>query len=533
VTNLRIDVLRDGRDDHADCGATVIAVSPKEEHGKHRRLFDALEAITDAHFVAVGTARDDVVGTVAFGEDASRGDSSQAPVFLVTSARHSRERGSGTLKVSDSSQIDRALKGLTLPHREPDAPLTIDSATEVLAAIGGEPAWVRRGNVDKILLDLDDLESNETLRERLSSTECLPVLALIEFLRRVDPAPWTPPRAHACFLFDDPNLHAASYGFVDFRSIVTEARRDQYHAAFATIPLDAWFARESVVRIFRDNSSRLSLLVHGNDHIRRELARDVGSAGHRQALAQGLRRVRRLEERHGIGVDRVMAPPHGACSPDAADELLLLGFEALCASRPYPWLVRPPTNDPAAGSRPADFVGKGLPVIPRFLIASATSDELAIRSFLRQPLVLYGHHGDLSGGLDVLSHASNLVAAVADASWTSTKEIARSLYATRLKETRLDVRLFTRHVEVVVPEGVAEIVVSTAYPLGPLDRVAVQPVCDGRVTVRVERRESIDPASIPSPLPAVWPILRRGLSETRDRLQPVARRARSRAGANG
>lgn len=515
--------------------AHVVAVHPPAEFARRRRLFAALEVVTDFRFEpADGVSGRNVGAAILFEERTSGMAIASVPTLILPRSVGAPVPPSSIVEFSASPVIDAALRGTSLSHAPIQGHAGGDHrADDVFAAIGRSPAWIRDDASERVHAELAELEPDETLRQRLGGPSFLALVALVDFLRRTHPNPWIMPDVRASFLFDDPNLHAESYGFINFAAVAEDAARWGYHAAFATIPLDAWYARRAVAGLFQANPRSLSLLMHGNNHVRRELARPVSERDHRASMAQALRRIGRFEDRYGLTVDRVMAPPHGACSLEAASAMVELGFEGLCVSRPYPWLDRVPSDQPIAGWRPADSVTGGLSVIPRLPIAELSPQEQVLRSFLRQPLILYGHHEDVGQGLGVLSHAAGVVSQAPGVSWMSIGQITRSLYATRRYETRLDVRLFTRHVEVVVPEGVAEIVVSTAYPLGPLDRVAVQPVCDGRVTVRVERRDAVDPGSISSPLPAVWPILRRGLSETRDRLQPIARRARSRADAKG
>ena len=190
------------------------------------------------------------------------------------------------------------------------------------------------------------------LCDRLTSGRFAALLPLVEFLRSVSaPSQFSSPRLRAAFVIDDPNLHASSYGYLRFDETRRAAREHGFHVAFATVPLDSWLARRSAAAWFK--GSELSLLVHGNDHIRRELAHDTTPARAVARLAQAQRRIARLERRSRVGVSRVMAPPHGACSRLTMATLPRVGFEALCISRPYPWLDEPPPDEPLVGSAPS------------------------------------------------------------------------------------------------------------------------------------------------------------------------------------
>ena len=86
----------------------------------------------------------------------------------------------------------------------------------------------------------------------------------------------------------------------DFRALAADAEAVGYHAAFATIPLDGWYASRRAVELFNANKETLSLLIHGNDHVRRELGRPLGPAARIALLGQGIRRIERFERRYGI-----------------------------------------------------------------------------------------------------------------------------------------------------------------------------------------------------------------------------------------
>ena len=93
------------------------------------------------------------------------------------------------------------------------------------------------------------------------------------------------------------------------------------------------------------------------------------------------------------------------------------GVEALCISNPRPWLASPPPEQPLIAWEPADFVG-GLPLLPRYRL-DKPRDDLVFRAFLDQPLILYGHHQDLAGGLDALSGAAAEINSLGDVRWCS------------------------------------------------------------------------------------------------------------------
>ena len=78
------------------------------------------------------------------------------------------------------------------------------------------------------------------MRDLLRPGRFLELLPLAHFLQMVTDA--VPTELRACFVIDDPNLHALRYGHISYPALAQHAEEHGYHAAMAMIPLDAWFA---------------------------------------------------------------------------------------------------------------------------------------------------------------------------------------------------------------------------------------------------------------------------------------------------
>jgi hypothetical protein len=370
--------------------------------------------------------------------------------------------GARTLALAAHDALERPLRGARLTDRRV-APLPAGALAALgpervtLASIAGAPAWMHEpvaadprpaadgaADVGRELLAAApaELEPGESLRERLAPERCLALLALVHFLRRVarteagEPPVETP--LHAAFVLDDPNLHAPRYGHLRYAELARHAERHGYHMAIAMPPIDGWFAHPRAAQIFREHPARLSLCIHGNDHLGGELGR-VRSAAPGYALArQALARAAAFERRTGLAFERVMVPPHEQLTEPAARGLRGAGFAATCVSRPYPWIA-PTRPGPAAalGSGPrergalagwgaCELVAGGLPVLLRTGF-NAPREDLVLRAFLGQPLIVYGHHDTLAGGLDVLAETAAAIDALGDISWRSLAAVARGI----------------------------------------------------------------------------------------------------------
>jgi hypothetical protein len=283
----------------------------------------------------------------------------------------------------------------------------------------------------------DELAEGEALRERLQPGRKQALLALARFLADLTAALCAaPPPLHAAFVIDDPNLRRPRYGHIDYAELLSDARAHGYHVSIAMVPLDGRLARrDGAARIFREGTEHLSLCIHGNDHDGPELGRPGSDADALALVAQALRRTAAFEQRTGLRVDRVMIPPHERLSEPVSRALRACGFDALCTTRPYPWvadtperhwLARPPDVGPLAAWGPIDLVAGGLPVLLRAEFDHPRED-LALRAFLGQPLILYGHHDLLAEGPGVLAEAAAQINRLGDVRWCSLGKMARAL----------------------------------------------------------------------------------------------------------
>ncbi len=439
---------------------------------------------------------------------------------------HGEETSGGTpksLALAADSALARPLHGARLSDAHATALKSVGANEDVLATFDGSPAWVlerqagalsqratgtlnqpqtgapnqpQAGALDqRVACAPAELGAGEALRERLRPGRCLAVLALAHFLAQLTGhlRPQPPPLS-AAFLIDDPNLHGTRYGHLDYAELLRHARLHGYHLAVAMVPLDARFAHPRAIRLFREGADCLSLCIHGNNHDGPELERVASRAEAMALTAQALRRTAAFEQRTGVAVDRVMVPPHERLSESVARALHACGFQALTTTRPYPWvadtlerhwLERPPGAGPLAAWGPVDVIAGGLPVLLRADFHFPRED-LALRAFLGQPLILYGHHDLLARGPDALAQAAGEINRLGEVRWRSLGAIAR---------THARVQAANR------PSAAA-----------PLDPAAI--------------------AAIPPPPLRVSPLLRRLASEGRDRVLAL-RPARDPAGARG
>jgi hypothetical protein len=418
----------------------------------------------------------------------------------------------------------------------------------VLASKSGNSIWAFRAftSYDQhyVSLPIPELNDGEPLFQYFHGRQFLRLLPFFLFLRALtEDRRWEAPPLQACFMFDDPNLHWPTYGYLDFNKIWVHAQEHRYHVSFATIPRDAWLVHPPTAALFRQHRDHLSLLIHGNDHIRDELARPFLAQERRRLLVEALGRIAQLERRAAVEVSRVMAPPHGACSEEVLTEMGRLGFEAACISRGSLRFHNPQASWlRALGMRPADQIG-GLTIIPRFPFSGSCQNSILVAALLGQPIIPMGHHTSVARGLGLLEELSEFIHSLGTVRWADMKSISRAHYAKKIDGKRLHLKLYTNRVVTRVAEGVDQIWIERFWPegLNPRNlgwRIAGEkpewrfqrsdepiPVIPGRQVEIVTDPRMLNP--IPSKSqgkPHIWPILRRPLAEVRDRAAPVWRR---------
>ena len=514
-------------------------------------LFKALEGIFPVRFEprAAGEYQglDAVVLIQPGREELQSAKRAGLPVYGDVEGSEPPQGGEGTrIRFADAPTLDWPLRGRQMTH---PAPLNLRSivpgASESAVAFADErPIWVA-GKPESpvayaVSAGLPELKAGEGLRTCLNGSTFMQLLPMVQFLRQVSGSDgWVPPGPRAAFMFDDPNLHGDRYGYVDYRSVAQHASRQNYHVSFATIPLDSWFASGKAAAVFAEHRARLSLLIHGNNHVRNELSSFPSEEQRIRSLAQALRRIARLEERTGLRVSRVMAAPHGACSVATLQGLARLGFEAACISHGSLCFYNPGEAWVGEiGLRASEMVA-GLPVIPRFRLSASCHNSILLAAYLNQPIIPVGHHGDVAGGPGLLGDLANFINALGEVRWLDMRGMARSNYATRREDSLLRVKPYARAFEVTVPSGVEELAIDPAW-VGAVHARGIRLRAKGQAEetvpeyggqpLRVQagscleitpiHEHPIDPASVGEPPLNLWAFARRQLSECRDRLAP-------------
>jgi hypothetical protein len=448
---------------------------------------------------------------------------------------------------------------LTDAHTSAMPPLRVEAGDQVVASQLRRPVWIHHPAAegaaarDVVSLPLPMLTERALLRDCFHGGNFLYALPLLQFLQHLTVREgWQPAPQQACFVFDDPSLRWLSYGFINFPQLARHAQTHNYHAAIGFIPLDAVWVNGSIAAIFRSNPARLSLVIHGCNHLRLELARPSSLTQGMSICAQALRRTTEMERRHLLAVCRVMESPFGVIDQAMFAPLLALGFEAaLITNSQFLNHHQGVQFSPCFGLQAGSHLSGGLGMIPRITIKPHWRTEAMLAAFLGQPIVIAGHQKDAANDLEALEEIAETVNGFGEVRWCSLAEIARANYTTRLDGATLSVRIGSRRILLPVPEGVREVIIHRpwigANAVEPLivkgtdqtvratqaasaESAPVAVTAPGKLEICSPVPNPVDPQKVPALRPCLWPYMRRVLTEARDQASPfLKRRSRSRS----
>ena len=526
-----------------------VGVFPPDALDSRRRMFAALGRLFGLDFV---TARGDALHTfsylVVFARSRADADhlasTTQSRILaFVTTPDAKTVRDVSSSHFLNHGSVSQCFRGGTfVDHRfAPTGHLDLQTTDGALAMAGSRPWWLQTADarLDVVATDLPELGADEYLVSHFHSDRWIALVPVLQFLQQA--TPWRPPEMRACFMFDDPNLHWPTYGYVNYSHLAQLASAEGLHVAFATVPLDGWYVNTTVASTIRRNARHLSLLIHGNDHAADELMSLRGQRERLSLACQALRRIDAVEKKSGLAVARVMAAPYGACDAGMASALAQAGFDAACISRASLMdrnrsVVWPQT----VGLTLAEMFAE-LPVIPRFNMKRErhATTNARLTAFLGQPVVPVGHHDDLGSGVTWLSELGSEISSMGAVRWCSMSSIAESNFACRRDGSTFTVMMFSRRVKLLVDDRTAAIAVRRPWVQAGqnedlqvrLDGVACRVTDAESASIPVNPGQTVELLSVhPTAVDwrsvasgsATWrAVARRHASEGRDRLRPI------------
>lgn len=254
---------------------------------------------------------------------------------------------------------------------------------------------------------------------------------------------------YANFTIDDPWL-TQPYGNLDYPGLLADMQKHNFHTTIAFVPWNYDRSDPQVAALFRDHPDRFSICIHGNNHSHREFGSysDVPLSEQIIGIQQGLARMEQFQRSSGVKYDRVMVFPHGVAPNATFGFLRSFGLMATVNSLNVP-LGTPFPTDPLFLLRPYTTAYSQLLSMSRLSVEVPVSKvDLAIHSFLGNPILLYAHQGLLNGGNDTFNTMADRVNHMApDTKWTSLGNIARHMYLLRNRgDGGYDIRMLSNEI---------------------------------------------------------------------------------------
>ncbi|WP_213806318.1 hypothetical protein [Granulicella sp. dw_53] len=272
-----------------------------------------------------------------------------------------------------------------------------------------------------------------------------PIASLMMFIKyAADERAWHSPGDYANFTIDDLWLREP-YGHVNFEDLLREAQIHNFHATIAFIPWNYDRSQPEMASLFREHTDRLSICVHGNNHVHQEFGSfdkhplDTQEKDIQQALA----RMDRFKQLTKVSYDPVMVFPHSISPEETLAALKRANYLATVNSLNVPSdATTPPDTDFALRASSLHFAN--FPSLRRY---SAESDvqrtQLAIDAFLGNPMLFYAHESFFASGINAFDPVAEMVNQLQpDTQWRSLGDIVQHLYLERLRDDgNVDVRI--------------------------------------------------------------------------------------------
>ena len=529
-----------------------ILISPPEELLNRTNLFNSLAKIYPVNFSSNVNEFNAFDAAIIWGKS-NLVDKRilKQPCLFINSGNFTKTEKPFFVKFEKCAELDKRLHNFTFytSINNEFTPIQLRPNDIILTSHNRDALWVKRKSGphyhDFQAFSPNELPENHSLWNHLSENNILGFIPLIHFLREiVADISFILPPLRASYIVDDPNIRYSKYGYISFPKLLQSAIIHNYHVSFATIPLDLWWVSKSNIRFFQSKTKYFSLAIHGNNHVRYELIKNYDSQTRRMLLSQALKRVSSFERKNGIIINRVMIPPHGMCAQQMVQEISKLDFDSILVNEPFPWVHtieasknHKPENPEIVSWYPADLVEEAF-IISR----QASLKNIVLKLFLNRPAILLYHHQDFREGYKILEERANFINNLGDVNWLSVGDIAFSNYACQITGTTMKLQMFSKRIMINKPENINQIVIeippgqgrgigdfklkigSCYFNIFPNEfgysSQALPLPNTNKIMITLQTEEYCDYKTVKTPRLSVWPVMRRILTETRDRMEP-------------
>jgi hypothetical protein len=351
---------------------------------------------------------------------------------------------------AESRDVCGAFAGITFGPANPANDQVFQAGPTALEArnlisIGGDPfmaALQYEGSKILFLGGSDVIELSAEVNEPLAGyfSRFLPFAMALRYVFGEES--WKPSEGYACVIVDDPLLRG-NYGFLNYSALLKMMEEYNFHTTVGFIPHNCRRSSPEIARMFRENSARFSLCVHGNDHTGAEFA-TIDKALLHSMLQIAEHRMRIHHEKTGISCERVMVFPQGKFSAEAMIVLQSMSFECAVNTGPY---ARQSTSRLTIGelAQPAVLRYSGFPLFLRNRSAAVTRQDIAFNLFFGKPVFLVEHHDAFRDPTTLVEAVSRINSVAPEICWTNVGEAtANSLWRRRTANDEHQIRAYCR-----------------------------------------------------------------------------------------
>jgi hypothetical protein len=523
-----------------------VAVAPATEYELRRRLFDMLssrlEVSFEPHMPGEYQGLRGLLALTGAAEAARDASLRNISCYEVILSQPIPVAAQSAITFASSAAVHRAFRGTTLGDSSLINFSPVPDSFESLARVGEETIWAveQQGHQEhhRVGVDIPVFAEKDFFHNHFRERCWFATVPLLHFLQRLLGADgWPAPEPRASFIIDDPNLHHRSYGYIDFEKLAKHAAAHNYHATIATVPLDAWYFDRKVVDLFQTHKKHISLMMHGVNHVADELARPYDQQDALGLLATGLRRIANLESRSGVAVARIMAAPHGAFAEFMADLMVRLGYEGACVSigsllrwnREKLW----PADLGFSVAQPLGSLG-----FPVFHRIGLSETDVRLSAFLGHPVIVTLHHQDCVSNFARLESMANTVNSIDTVRWMGIEEVSKTNFVSKVQNETLHMWPYSRRLALPLITEITGVEVCSSPYCGGFtidlrnhrrdgtevavhNKPARHSISNNTLEIFFPPSNAVDYRQVESRSAGVWPVVRRILTEARDRTQPM------------
>jgi hypothetical protein len=387
--------------------------------------------------------------------------------LIVECRMSSLEAGSKFYVTTNVKDVTRQLSGVNLPLKQSVLSyLAIKSGNDGLSLMNVShgntslPVFARARSGDQDIFfatKLDPVDvpvaADPYRQQAVFASSAVPMIFLHHAAGEYG---WHSPGNYANLTIDDIWLREP-YGHVNYKELLNEAKQHNFHMTAAFIPWNFDRSRPDVVSLFLAHPDKLSICMHGNNHVHQEFGPLDSHPLSKQIvdIKQGLARMEKFSQLTHIPYDAVMVFPHSIAPMATLAELKRYNLLATANS-----LNVPLDTQAQAGAEFALRTGTlqfaNFPSLRRYSAETSIPEpQLAIDAFLGNPMLFYGHESFFSSGMGAFNEVADTVNKLQpDTQWKGLGYIVRHLYLEKLRDDgNYDVRAYSASIELKNPHS--------------------------------------------------------------------------------